>query len=109
MVAMLYAHPPGRWSEEPYFENHLLFTIYDSLFSVLHSGFKDLLDYLRVRLFPAAEVIDGKRHLNMSELFVRLIESVVGDCIEMVFDESFLGLLAPEILYEGVHHSALFR
>src|SRR5712691_4861652 len=77
--------------------------------SILHLGSKYLLDYFRICFFPAPEILNRKRHLNVSEFFVLFVEGIIRDRIKMKLDKSLLRFIAPKILHESIHQRSLGR
>src|ERR1051325_6915070 len=65
--------------------------------------FPHAVDHVRVGVLPPLEEFaDGEGQLDVCELLVGVVEGFVGDRAEVVFDESLLRLVAPEVLHEGV-------
>src|SRR5689334_12183225 len=67
----------------------------------------DLLDDVRVGLTPTSEVAHIEWKFYLRELFVGLIQGLVRDRAEVVFDEGGLSLVAPQVLQESRNDGTL--
>src|SRR3979490_2486778 len=74
------------------------------LFSLLHRVPEYAFDNFRISFVPTTEIVDRERVLDGCEFLVFLSQRVAGSGAKMEFDESALGLFAPEILHECVNH-----
>src|SRR2546422_10497915 len=83
--------------------SEVIFTI-ACLFSLLHQLAKYAFDYLRISSVPSAKIVHCERILNGCEFLVFLVQSFICGGAKMVFDESALRFLAPEILHETLDH-----